>query len=194
METTANILTPQPTYAVTLRQWCLCKDEEAFRQLVRRGDHTLTDGHLPEFYTEGCEYRWIQGMVDSLLFGDGLHYAVEVEDQVVGCVNVSRCGGVYRRMGVLRLILLPEWCGKGIGTQVVAQIVAELFRYDEEGGYVYKAGFERLHARVVGQNKAAERVLEKNGFLPEGILHNAVCKNGRIYDQKIFGYVDIRIR
>lgn len=171
---------------IKLRQWYLSENDiEAFRQLVRRADHSLTDGFFPECYSESCEYHWIKGMVDSLLWGDELHYAVEVEGKAVGCVNVSRCGGVYSRMGVLRLVLLPEMCGQGIGTQVVNQVAREAFLCY---GYL-STSFERLHARVIGENKAAERVLKKNGFVHEGTLQNAAVKNNRTYDMKVYGLV-----
>ena len=171
---------------IKLRQWYLSNDDiEAFRQLARRADHCLTDGFLPEVYSEWCEYRWIKGMVDSLFWGDELHYAVEVDGKAVGCVNVSRCGGVYSRMGVLRLVLLPEMCGHGIGTQVVMRVAREAFMCY---GHL-STRFERLHARVIGENKAAVRVLEKNGFVHEGTLRYAACKNNRTYDLYVYGLV-----
>lgn len=177
-------------HSVSLRKWCLCKDEESFRQLVKRGDHRLTDGFLPECYTNGCEYRWIQGMVDSLLWGDELHYAVVVDGIVAGCLNVSRCSGVYSHTGILRLILLPEYCGQGIGTKAVGIAITNAFLFFREDGFIHKKGsFERLHARVIGHNPAAERVLEKNGFIYEGNLRNAACKDGNNYDQKVYGLV-----
>ena len=173
-------------HTVKLRQWYLSDDDiEAFRQLARRADHSLTDGFLPEFYSEGCEYRWIKGMVDSLFWGDELHYAVEVDGKVVGCVNVSRGSGVYCRIGVLRLVLLSEMCGQRIGTQVVEQVVRDAFMCY---GHL-STRFERLHARVIGDNKAAVRVLEKNGFVYEGTLRNAACKNNQTYDLNVYGLV-----
>lgn len=156
-------------YMVKLRQWYLNQDDlESFRQLVQRADHSLSDGLFPEYYSEGCEYRWIKGMVDNLLWGDELHYAIDIDGKAVGCVNLSRCGGVYSRMGVLRLVLLPEMCGKGIGTQVVGRVAREALHCREDGGFIYKGSFERLHARVIGDNPAAQRVLEENGLSTKG--------------------------
>lgn len=170
---------------INLRQWCLRKDEGAFRQLVERADHRLSDGFYPEYCAEGSECRWIMGMVDRLVYGKELHYAVDVDGKVVGCVNVSRWDGVYKRMGELRLVLLPEMCGQGIGTQVVKLIVQKAFYCDQ-----YEiGGFKRLHASVFGENKAAERVLEKNGFVCEGVLRNAVSKGSHTYDKKVYGLV-----
>lgn len=169
-------------HLVRLRQWYY-RDGESFKQLVKRGDHRLTDGFLPECYKDSCEYGWIQGMVDNLLDRGELHYAAEVDGKVAGCLNVSHCGGVYYHMGTLRLILLPEYCGQGIGTQVVGLAIKKAFLCYQGDD----SRFDRLDARIIGHNPAAERVLEKNGFVYEGTLRNAACKDGKIYDQKVYG-------
>lgn len=182
--------TDSQEYAIKLRQWYLSDgDEEAFRQLVRRADHRFTDGYFPEVYTSSCEYRWIKGMVDCMYFGDDLHYAVEVDGKVIGCANLSRCGGDYSHTAVLRLVLLPEACGHGIGTRVVSQIILNVRKIFFSKDAVTDNSVERIEAYSLGENKAAERVLEKNGFVYEGTIRNAVIKNGRTYDQKVFGYI-----
>lgn len=178
------------TPAVKLRQWYLCSDdEEAFRQLVQRADHRLTDGFFPEQYSDGCAYRWIKGMVDVTIFGDELHYAVEVDGKAVGCVNVSRCGGDYRHMVVLRLVLLPEVCGQGIGTQVVAEILKIIHRHHFDKYFVFDGCIERIESHLIGDNIAAKRVLEKNGFEYEGTRRSTICKEGKWYDESVYGYV-----
>lgn len=175
---------------VVLRRWYLGNDdEETFRELTRRGDHRLTDGFLPESYTEGMEYRWIMDMVDGMLYGSELHYAVEVDGRSVGCLNVSRCGGVYRHTGLLRLILLPEYCEKGIGTQAVAQTIRNIRRKYFDSTFVFEGSFERLEAQVIGDNMSAKRLLEKNDFTYEGTLRNAIRKRDVRYDMSIYGYV-----
>ncbi|MBQ1409342.1 MAG: GNAT family N-acetyltransferase, partial [Bacteroidales bacterium] len=93
-------------------------------------------------------------------------------------------GGVGGALGV------DKYCGQGIGTKVVGIAITNAFHFFREDGFIYKKGsFERLHARVIGHNPAAERVLEKNGFIYEGNLRNAACKDGNNYDQKVYGLV-----
>ena len=108
---------------VTLRQWYV-SDRDALRDLVRRADHQLTDGFLPSTLDEDEANSWIIGMVDSLVYGDELHYAVEYDGHVVGCINLSRWGDDFFRTGTLRLLLLPEACHRGIGTEAVRQLLA----------------------------------------------------------------------
>ena len=47
----------------------------------------------------------------------------------------------------------------------------------------------RITGRVYEPNKASRRVLEKNGFELEGLLKQAVDKNGNIYNLCIYGKV-----
>lgn len=175
---------------IKLRQWYLSNDdEEAFRQLVRRADHRFTDGFLPEVYTSSCEYRWIKGMVDCMYFGGDLHYAVEVDGKTVGCANLTRCGGDYKQTAALRLVLLPEVCGKGIGTRVVTQILLNIRKMYFHKDVVINNSIERVEAYLFGEDNVAQRVLEKNGFVHEGTLRNAIIKDGIMHDQKVFGYI-----
>ena len=45
----------------------------------------------------------------------------------------------------------------------------------------------RITGLVYAPNVASQRVLEKNGFVKEGIQRNAVCKDGEVYDLCLYG-------
>ena len=45
----------------------------------------------------------------------------------------------------------------------------------------------QITGRVYEPNKASRRVLEKNGFELEGLLRQAVDKNGNIYNLCVYG-------
>ena len=124
-----------------------------------------------------------------MYFGGDLHYAVEVDGKAVGCANLTLCGGDYEHTAVLRLVLLPEVCGQGIGTQAVAQIIMIIRKFYFHKDVVINNSIERIEAYLFGEDNVAQRVLEKNGFVHEGTLRNAIIKDGRMHDQKIFGYI-----
>ena len=74
----------------------------------------------------------------------------------------------------------PFW-NKGIATKSVALIT--------------KFGFESLHlnrifAGIFETNKASMRILEKNGFVLEGIKRKAVFKNQQILDEYHYAKVN----
>lgn len=45
----------------------------------------------------------------------------------------------------------------------------------------------RITGLVFAENAASARVLEKNGFKPEGMMKQAVIKNGMLYDLLVYG-------
>ena len=47
----------------------------------------------------------------------------------------------------------------------------------------------RITGLVYAPNTASQRVLERNGFVKEGLQKNAVYKDGRIYDLCLYGKI-----
>ncbi len=48
---------------------------------------------------------------------------------------------------------------------------------------------ERIFAVPLERNTASRRVLEKNGFVLEGILRNSVVKSGKFYNQALYAKI-----
>ncbi|MFC4261762.1 GNAT family N-acetyltransferase [Ferruginibacter yonginensis] len=74
--------------------------------------------------------------------------------------------------------LLPQYQNKGITTKAIKAVVAY--------------GFEHLHfhsieAKVDPENTASARVLQKNGFIEEGMLRQNYYYNNRFNNTQIFG-------
>ena len=63
-------------------------------------------------------------------------------------------------------------------TEAVRQICAIAFR---------ELDILRITGLVYEPNAASRRVLEKNGFVPEGLMRNAITKDGVTYDLCIYG-------
>ena len=63
-------------------------------------------------------------------------------------------------------------------TEVVEQLCRDAFRNRE---------LLRVSALVYDANSASKRVLEKNGFVLEGVMRNAVVKNDNTFDLCIYG-------
>ncbi len=47
----------------------------------------------------------------------------------------------------------------------------------------------RIDAEVFEYNKASMRVLEKAGFIFEGVKRKSIFKNGDIYDSRVFSLI-----
>lgn len=86
------------------------------------------------------------------------------EAGIISCNrNANRCEIGYN--------ILPEYWGKGYATELTRFFVKYAFEFLK---------FERVEALVIQENVASCRVLEKSGFLLEGVLRN-FSKSGNGY-------------
>ncbi len=70
--------------------------------------------------------------------------------------------------------------GNGIATAAVKAMIAYVLLSNE---------FTRLEARVFAWNPASMRVLEKVGFVREGVLKSSIFKDSQIVDSVLYALV-----
>ena len=131
---------------------------------------------FPYPYTEQDAKSYIETWINN---GDdnGICRAIEIDGNAVGSIGVFPCSDVYRRTAELGYWLAEEYWGKGIMTAAAKQICAEAFE---------KLDIVRIYAEAFAHNGGSRRVLEKSGFILEGIRKCAVFKNGKIYDDCMY--------
>jgi ribosomal-protein-alanine N-acetyltransferase len=117
-------------------------------------------------------------MVSEQDGNDGVFRAIIADGSVVGNISVERKSDVYCKDGEIGYLLLTEHWSKGIMTNAVRQICNVAFS---------ELDIVRITGLVYAPNVASQRVLEKNGFMREGIQKNAVYKNGQLYDLFLYG-------
>lgn len=76
--------------------------------------------------------------------------------------------------------LLPEYWGKGYATEITRALVKYLFEEEKA---------ERIEALVVADNEASRKVLEKAGFLEEGLLRNFAYINNKYINVHYYGVI-----
>ena len=107
-----------------------------------------------------------------------LYRAVVAEGKAVGGITVTRGQDVYRRSAEIGYWLTPAYWGRGIMTEAVRQIC--LLAYKE-------LDLIRITGLVYEPNIPSRKVLEKNGFVLEGVMKKAVTKGDKVYDLCIYG-------
>ena len=107
-------------------------------------------------------------------------FAIEYYEKVVGSISVTRQGNIHSRTGELGYYVAEEYWGKGIATAAVKQICDYVFSNSD---------IVRIYAEPFAFNAASCRVLEKAGFLLEGVLHSNAYKNGKIEDMKMYALI-----
>lgn len=161
---------------ITLRPWRI-EDAVVLAELCNRVDRTYLSNRMPSPYKVEHAELWLS-MIQPLEGRGSLFRAIVADGRVVGNISLERLSDVQSCDGILGYYLLTEYWGKGIVTEAVRQLREEAFRLP---------GLLRITAQVFAPNTGSRRVLEKNGFVLEGIQRKAVCKNGQVYDLCIYG-------
>jgi len=97
--------------------------------------------------------------------------AIEIGGEVVGGIGLHKI--VPGHKAEIGYWLNHNFWGKGIMTQAVKKITAYAF-------YVLK--LKRVHAKVMKPNLASKKVLEKNGFVLEGMMKKEFKKGNKYLD------------
>ncbi len=106
--------------------------------------------------------------------------AIDVDGQAAGGIGVVPGEDVHRYTGTIGYWLGRVYWGRGLATAAVGHFVpwaANTF------------GFRRFAAEVFEGNGASMRVLEKCGFVREGVRRTHVYKDGQFVDEVIYGLV-----
>ena len=129
---------------------------------------------FPSPYTPEDALNWVNFLVNQ----DPLvNFAITINDEVIGGIGLEPRQDVYRKTAILGYWLSEELWGRGIMPEAVKLITDYAFT---------QLDFIRIQASVYSKNPASMRVLEKAGYVKEGIMHNAVIKQGVIMDEHLY--------
>lgn len=104
--------------------------------------------------------------------------AICVKDRPVGSIYVMPGFGKDERRGEIGYAISAKYWGKGVATEAVKIAVACAF---EELRHL-----DRIEGLVFSENKASQRVLEKAGFIREGLLRKYFFVKGKSVDIVLF--------
>ena len=136
----------------------------------------LTD-KFPHPYTVADANFWIHFANQST---PRLHFAIEFGKAAIGGIGIIAGTGLACHTGQFGYWIGEDYWGKGIGTAAARTMVD----YARE-----HLPFARLEAPVLEWNPASMRILEKVGFVREGLLKRSVFKDEQLIDSVIYGLV-----
>lgn len=138
----------------------------------------LRDG-LPYPYTEKDAKDYITAMLQS---DKNITYAfaITVDDKAIGSIGVFRKDNIHARTAEMGYYIAEPFWGKGLGTSAVKQTCDYIFEHTD---------IIRIFAEPFAYNTASCRILEKSGFICEGILRNNAVKNGEVIDMKMYSNI-----
>ncbi|KAH9682583.1 N-acetyltransferase domain-containing protein [Citrus sinensis] len=104
-----------------------------------------------------------------------------LDDRSIGYIPIKPESGDDRCRAHIRYAVAAEYWGQGMATLALKMAVSKVF--DEIPDLV------RLHALVELENKASQRVLEKAGFVKEGLLRKYGFCKGEIRDMFVYSFL-----
>jgi len=140
-------------------------DDEVWRFLRDR---------FPHPYTRSDAETWI---ACTSVQEPPLHFGIDLEGEVVGGIGIIPGTDVDRVSAEVGYWLGRTVWGRGLATQALASLTAYAFRTFD---------VTRLFATPFAFNTASIRVLEKAGWVREGVLRRAVIKEGKVTDLLVY--------
>lgn len=101
-------------------------------------------------------------------------FAIEYKGEYVGNISLMPGTDVYRKSAEIGYFIGEAFWNKGIVSTAVNLITDYGFKYLD---------IVRIHTGVFEFNTASQRVLEKCGFVKEGIFKKAIIKENQLWDE-----------
>ena len=164
---------------VEIREWRQSDAAELAKILNdRKILDNLRDG-LPYPYTESDALYFINSCISADKNGQ-FCFAIVNNDKLVGSIGIYRQENIHFRTAELGYYIGAEFWGNGIATEAVRLVCKWVFDTTD---------IVRIYAEPFAENIASCRVLQKNGFIEEGILRKNAYKNGKFRDMKLFALI-----
>jgi [ribosomal protein S5]-alanine N-acetyltransferase len=112
------------------------------------------------------------------------HSSVEVGGEAVGGVGLLPKSDIERLSAEIGYWIGEATWGKGIATAAVKTLSTYEFK---------ELGLTRIFAVPLVSNPASVRVLEKAGYVREGVLRRSAIKEGIILDQVLYAITDMDV-
>lgn len=136
----------------------------------------LTD-RFPNPYTLQDAYAWIDLNEAKR---NNTNFAITVGGSVAGGIGYSLGAYETRLTATIGYWLAQPFWGRGVTTAALQKLT----------DYAFDAHrLRRISSVVMAPNVASMRVLEKAGYVREGVMRNAVVKHGEVYDLVLFATV-----
>lgn len=135
----------------------------------------LRDG-LPLPYTVKNAEEYITAMLEADK-NTTYAFAVTAHDKAIGSIGVFRKDNIHFQTAEMGYYIAEPYWGQGFGTSAVRQVCQYIFDNTD---------IIRIFAEPFAYNHASCRILEKSGFICEGILRKNAVKNKKIEDMKMY--------
>jgi RimJ/RimL family protein N-acetyltransferase len=133
---------------------------------------------FPHPYTRADADQWIQHITQVT---PETNFAIDVNGEAVGGIALVLHDDVERCSAEVGYWLSEQYWGKGITTAALRSLTE--YAFDE-----FK--LTRVYAIPYARNGASIKVLEKAGYVCEGVMRRSAVKDGVVLDQLMYAKTD----
>jgi ribosomal-protein-alanine N-acetyltransferase len=161
-----------------IREWARSDKAALVRFANNRNVWRNLTHAFPHPYTDADADGWFSFLAQM---PEPTSWAIEIDGLAVGAVGVTLKEGIYLKSAEFGYWLGEPYWGHGIMTEAVKAVSSYAMR---------RFGLIRLESPVFEWNPASMRVLEKCGFVREGVLRASALKDGQVIDRVLYALVD----
>ena len=164
---------------IVLRAW----QPDDLQPLLRIANNPRVAANMrnafPHPYTAADGYDWLDLALNDLA---ETAWAVAVGGELAGGIGLLPQTDINAGTAEIGYWLGEPFWGRGFATDAVRTLTSHALS---------ELGYRRLFATVFASNVASCRVLEKSGYVREGVMRRSAIKNGVIFDQVLFARIQI---
>ena len=158
----------------TVRPWTTADAESLYRHANNRNVSVHLRDRFPfpyELDNAKAFLNWLSAQPSPTV------WAIEVNGEAVGGIGIELHSDIERVSAEIGYWLGEQVWGRGVATEALRAVTAEAFaRYD----------LTRIYAVPFADHPASIRVLEKSGYVREGVMRQSAIKDGKVRDQALY--------
>jgi [ribosomal protein S5]-alanine N-acetyltransferase len=156
-----------PIIGTTRLSLCPFSSRDAQRVQLLAGDEAIASGaiNMPHPYTDGLAESWISTHEDEYQKGNSLILAITLSESGLLIGSIGLYINRKHQNAELGYWIGREYWGNGYCTEAVNAFVDYAFM---------KLKLNKVYAHYISRNDASGKVLQKNGFMTEGLLKKHV--------------------
>ena len=138
----------------------------------------LRDG-IPFPYTQEDAAEFISSTHNAPMDSQ-YSWAIQANGKAIGSIGIFRKDNIHSRTAEMGYYIAEPYWGQGLATNAVEEACAYVFANTD---------IIRIFAEPFSHNIASCRVLEKAGFVLEGVLKKNAIKNGETIDMNMYALI-----
>lgn len=155
-------------------------NKDARRVQLLAGDESIASGaiNMPHPYTDGIAESWISTHEDEYQKGHSLILAITIKETRVLIGSIGLYINKRHQNAEIGYWIGRDFWNNGYCTEAVSAVVNYSF---------HKLDLNKIFAHYICRNDASGKVLQKNGFIVEGLMRKHVKYNGIFEDMHCLG-------